>query len=414
MPAPSASEEGAEGEEGEKKAKGKIGKITKVDRNKSRITQEQTLSLGTVYRGIVPGVRDWHLFARKARDAAKTNPRMGNRMTWLGFQPLDEGSRIFIQTIKPANYALTESVTEDGLMQLQVKLVGTKIPRRNERRSIDTSYFDSAISAAQAHQQGSVAVVKIDLHQRVEYRVSQDDEFLMISFADAGVDSQAADSRFDVPKEGPDSKTGIQGSSDASEGGSGEVTVVAESYPESQGDRSQYGRNNTILGINGHGGGSMYNEDNTNAAIGGGGGGRVYFGFKPTQIFGIGANFDFSYFSNADDEGEGSTSVTLPSVGAFIRLDFSELVSVDLLGNYIFGTITRKDEFEGQSFSASEDAGGLHLAFDLLFRADAGDDFWLEFGPYVSYSWLDIQALREKLDFLTFGATIQGHFEFRI
>ena len=83
-----------------------------------------------LYRGIIPGTRDDMPHLQRARS------KSGNRLTWIGFQPKEEGARIFIQTSQSPSF----DVSDDGTT-ITVTLSETKIPLRNFSRFIDTTYF---------------------------------------------------------------------------------------------------------------------------------------------------------------------------------------------------------------------------------------------------------------------------------
>lgn len=195
MPAPAAPGEAAAAGEEKGRSGGKISKVSKVDRSgkddKTEGIDRASLKVGDMYRGIVPGIKDWHVFARKARDSAKKNGKAKNRLTWIGYQDMDSGSRVFLQTIKAATYDVAESVGKDGLPTLEISLIGTRIPVYNNRRSLDTSYFQSAVIGAKAKPSGKGTLVTITLQNKASYKVHQEAEFLFIDFDDAGATSFA-------------------------------------------------------------------------------------------------------------------------------------------------------------------------------------------------------------------------------
>jgi len=195
MPMPKATGEEGAAAGATSKSGGKIGKVSTVDRSgkndKTEGIDRASLKVGDMYRGIVPGIKDWHVFARKARDAAKKNGKARNRLTWIGYQDMDSGTRVFLQTIKAATYDVAESVGSDGLPTLEISLIGTRIPVYNNRRTLDTSYFQSAVIGAKAKPSGKGTLVTITLQNKTSYKVHQEAEFLFVDFDDAGAASYA-------------------------------------------------------------------------------------------------------------------------------------------------------------------------------------------------------------------------------
>lgn len=203
MPVPE-QETAAEGETGTTQGRkgGRIGKVTRVERagdslrtpTQPGIDREQ-LQPGEIYSGIVPGIRDWHLLARRAREAAKKNQRIKNRVTWVGFQDLDAGSRVFVQTIREAGFRVEEGVADDGRAVVTVTLLGTRVPIYNNRRTLDTRYFPTAVIGADATPVGPNTVVTIVLQSTTRYAVRQEGEFIFIDFDDDGTKPYADASR---------------------------------------------------------------------------------------------------------------------------------------------------------------------------------------------------------------------------
>ncbi len=185
MPAPppeagdAAATDGASAPQG-----GKIARVTKSNRAGDGVAVSETMAgQPATYRGIVPGVRDWHYFPRRAREAAKVNPKMKNRLTWIGYQESDKGGALFLQTIRPATYRVDEDTAADGSPRIVVTLMGTRVPLSNNRRSLDLRYFDSALEEARAQAAKENTIVTLTLAERAAYRVEQSGEFLFIHVA---------------------------------------------------------------------------------------------------------------------------------------------------------------------------------------------------------------------------------------
>ncbi len=104
-----------------------------------------------------------------------------NILTWLGFQVSATGSRIFIKTIDEAEYSLKEK--DDKTLILEI--YNTDIPKKNNRRHLDTSFFNSPVAYISPKiEGGSMKVVKIEikLKQRVPFVTKQESNALYVDF----------------------------------------------------------------------------------------------------------------------------------------------------------------------------------------------------------------------------------------
>ncbi len=107
-----------------------------------------------------------------------------NSLTWLGFQMSATGSRIFIKTSDEAEYSIKEK--DDKTLVLE--LYNTDIPKKNNRRALDTSFFNSPVSYISPQiESGSIKVVKIEikLKQRVPFITKQESNALYVDFEGA-------------------------------------------------------------------------------------------------------------------------------------------------------------------------------------------------------------------------------------
>lgn len=133
-----------------------------------------------LYRGIIPGERDSlpHL-ARARRDGERTD--RPNQVTWIGFQPESDRTRVFFQSPRPMQYRIQDA--RDG-NDLVVIFENTRIPARNFSRFIDASYFDRAVERIEASQtrDGNVEV-RLTMRDNVRPQVSRSEEYLYFDFA---------------------------------------------------------------------------------------------------------------------------------------------------------------------------------------------------------------------------------------
>lgn len=132
------------------------------------------------YTGIIPTVRDSlpHI-SRTQRHGAEGRR---NTLTWVGFQPFEGQTRVFIQTGRPAQYQVVES--PDG-MTVTVRLRDTAIEVSNFRRWIDASYFGRAVHRIETARSGDgVTEVRIALSRAAAYSVEGAGEYLYVDFAE--------------------------------------------------------------------------------------------------------------------------------------------------------------------------------------------------------------------------------------
>ncbi|MCX7944260.1 MAG: AMIN domain-containing protein [Deltaproteobacteria bacterium] len=113
--------------------------------------------------------------ARKASSSGK------NSLTWIGFQVSASGSRVFVKTIYEAEY----SIKEKDDKTLVVEIYNTDIPKKNNRRPLDTSFFNSPVAYISPQVEGGhMKVVKIEirLKKRVPFITKQESNALYIDF----------------------------------------------------------------------------------------------------------------------------------------------------------------------------------------------------------------------------------------
>jgi hypothetical protein len=102
-------------------------------------------------------------------------------MTWMGFQQTMESSRVFIKTNAPVRF----HVTEEGDDLVVLELENTRIPLRNNRRFLDTHFFDTAITMITPREiEGASRNVRIEIQikSKVPYTSGQDDNMVYLDF----------------------------------------------------------------------------------------------------------------------------------------------------------------------------------------------------------------------------------------
>jgi hypothetical protein len=83
-------------------------------------------------------------------------------LTWTGFEMHEGGSRVFVQ--------LSASVVHDAEVEanrVRITLPSTSVNVRNNKRYLDTRYFDTPVRRVSVRRSGSDTVVTIDLREDV-------------------------------------------------------------------------------------------------------------------------------------------------------------------------------------------------------------------------------------------------------
>lgn len=97
-----------------------------------------------VYGGVQPGKPIPKAYENKR--PVKNRARRKNRVTWVGFQPRDNGAaRVFVQLTSEIAY--TQRVEGDTLV---VTLERARFGSSNARRFLDTRFFDTALARVDA------------------------------------------------------------------------------------------------------------------------------------------------------------------------------------------------------------------------------------------------------------------------
>lgn len=91
------------------------------------------ISAALIYQGVIPG-----------RSPGATGKGKTNALNWIGFQPLDLVTRVFVRTEHDAPYEVIAA--PDGL-SVTVRLKVAAIAHRNLSRTINTSAFEREVAA---------------------------------------------------------------------------------------------------------------------------------------------------------------------------------------------------------------------------------------------------------------------------
>ncbi|MEZ4460371.1 MAG: hypothetical protein R3E66_11725 [bacterium] len=127
-----------------------------------------------MYRGVIPGTRDSVKHLEKAAIKGQSG---ANELLWIGFQPRDQSTRVFVQTAREANYDMT---TEGNAVVLT--FANTKLSARNFSRFIDTSFFNRNVTRIESKKKGKDVVVTISLKNSERPQVNTTDKYVYIEF----------------------------------------------------------------------------------------------------------------------------------------------------------------------------------------------------------------------------------------
>jgi hypothetical protein len=145
----------------------------------SNLSRDRRVVLEGEYRGVAPEHPDAPPGARL--------PRGVPELTWPGFQELPGGnSRVFIQLTTPTTYTTR---AESG--RLVIRLKPARIGLRNNRRPLDTRFFDTPVRAVTARSLGGNAVdVVIELKMATTHNLRVEDRggytFILVDFPAIG------------------------------------------------------------------------------------------------------------------------------------------------------------------------------------------------------------------------------------
>jgi hypothetical protein len=136
-----------------------------------------------IYAGIIPSIRDSlpHIAIHQRWGAQS---RRANSVTWIGFQPLDGYTRVFVQLARNPEYTVSER--EDGYL-IEIVFDNTRLSLSNFQRFMDTSFFGRSVSMIDAAPlSGGRSRLVISLSELSSYTVTTNDDYLFIDFQDTG------------------------------------------------------------------------------------------------------------------------------------------------------------------------------------------------------------------------------------
>lgn len=128
------------------------------------------ISAALLYQGVIPG-----------RSPGATGTGRTNALNWIGFQPLDLVTRVFVRTDHDAPFEVIAA--PDGL-SVTVRLKVPAIAHRNLGRTIDTSAFGREVAAIDTKRgpEGTTDVV-ISLLAPARFVTEAHEGYLFVDFA---------------------------------------------------------------------------------------------------------------------------------------------------------------------------------------------------------------------------------------
>lgn len=126
------------------------------------------------YLGVQPGQKD------VAPGKTSLNSKGGVRLlTWVGFQMVGDGGRVFIQTNEPPVYEVVPGRPDEVVIELP----STRLHRRNDGRPLKTGYFPTAVLEVDANRmKRDRTKVTIRLREKVGYDLRQEGNYLILDF----------------------------------------------------------------------------------------------------------------------------------------------------------------------------------------------------------------------------------------
>ena len=97
-------------------------------------------------------------------------------ITGIGFRPV-QGGEVIVRSDQPLEYG----VTGDGNAIL-LRLPGAAIPLPNNRRPLDTQFFDGAVKRVVPLAGEGGTDVRIELREHAEYQLAQTGSVLTVTF----------------------------------------------------------------------------------------------------------------------------------------------------------------------------------------------------------------------------------------
>lgn len=153
---------------------------TSIVRGNAPKEEAKTQDPKDIYSGIIPGVRNLVNHVSKALAKGENN-ETPNQLTWIGFQPEKNRTRVFLQVASVPSYQMSRS---DDKTTITLTLPNTKITTRNVTRPVIATPYKRAIKTIHAKRgRKNTVIVKMTVKPDADPQISQSGNFLYIDFA---------------------------------------------------------------------------------------------------------------------------------------------------------------------------------------------------------------------------------------
>jgi len=126
------------------------------------------------YLGVQPGANDLAPGKTEVRSRGAIQV-----VTWVGFQMVTQGGRVFIQSTEPPRYDVVPSDPKSVV----IEFANSRLHSKNESRALDTTWFPTAVESVTAKQhRGNKTRVTVKLRQIVGYDLRQQGNYLFLDF----------------------------------------------------------------------------------------------------------------------------------------------------------------------------------------------------------------------------------------
>jgi AMIN domain len=113
---------------------------------------------------------------RVSRPAPRPHPAGRTAITGIGFRP-QSGGEVLVRSDRPVEYEVSSAETS-----VLIHLRSARIPLQNNRRPLDTRFFDGPIQRVVPLEVPSGTDIRIELRQQAEVHLEQSGPLLTVSF----------------------------------------------------------------------------------------------------------------------------------------------------------------------------------------------------------------------------------------
>ena len=133
-----------------------------------------------LYGGIIPGKRE------DLKHIEGSNRRY-NMINWIGFEPAEDRTRVFIKATPGIPYNMDRS--EDGT-QIILTFTDTVVENYNLMRFIDASFYKRSVKRIDAKRKRKVVTVPLTVEPGAQPNVDQTGDYIYFDFPYSGEESE--------------------------------------------------------------------------------------------------------------------------------------------------------------------------------------------------------------------------------